>query len=195
MIIVLKPGTRPAQIEEVLAALEELGLRGRALTGPEKTVVHVVAGPATTAARLLKMDRVQAIVRTSGPRIRREGRRFYPYHFLNWGAAGLVVLGVLVFLAGWFPPGLGAPIDVRRPATDLQVPWYLRAPAAYLDLFPERLAWAGALSLCLLVACVVLLPVLDRTRGEGIRRRWPVLAAGLLVVLAALILSLGEGSG
>lgn len=166
MIIVLRQGTSEAQTREVLAEAEQLGLRGVPLEVLEKPLIHVVAGPARRARKLLRLDAVEALVPTSGPRIRRRGRRFYPYHFINWSAATMLTLGVLVVLAGYFPPGVGRPIATEGPPAGLQPPWFLHGLRVYLGLFPARLAWLGWTTTAISAVLILILPWLEGVRGR-----------------------------
>jgi quinol-cytochrome oxidoreductase complex cytochrome b subunit len=190
MIVVLKRGSTDAQIAEVVARLEEIGLGTRVVRRTDKPLIHVVSGATTLAKPVLKMERVQALVRTRGPRIRREGRRFFPFHFINACIACLLVLGALTMLAGFFPPGLGDRVDVRVTPVATAPTWYLRALSAFIDLFPPRLAWLPLPLVGLTWLAIVFLPVLDRSQANGFRSRLPVVAIGLFLLAAAIALSL-----
>jgi quinol-cytochrome oxidoreductase complex cytochrome b subunit len=194
VIVVLEHGTSAEELGRVLARMEELGLAGRALEAGPQPLIHVTRGPTRRARRLLAERRVLAIVPTSGPRVRREGRRFYPYHSLNAGAAGLVLLGCLVALAGFLPPGVGSALAPGAALPRPEWPWYLAPLRGLLALAPARPAWIGPSLLVALGALVLALPVLDRTRGEGARERWPVLAAGLALLAALVALGMTGGT-
>ena len=186
MILVLREGASEADRAKILADLRGIGLEGRALLNGPRTLVHVIKGPTRSVRRLLGNEVIEALIPTSGPRIRRYGRRFYPYHLIGWAAGSFLAVGVLVFLAGYLPPGVGLSIDPDRPAESLAPPWYLRALDRYLELVPPGLGW---LLLALLALALFLLPVLDRANGRGARDRWPVLLLGLLVILGVVALS------
>lgn len=189
MIIVLESGTNEAQKTEILAELEKRGLRGRVLEGPVRPVIHVIEGSTRQARKLLGLERVEALVATSGPRIRREGRRFYPYHFIGWCAAGLILLGILVTLAGFLPPGLGAELDPRAPRPDLVAPWFLCAPVALLRFLPGMLGWVVLAAAFVLLLCV---PLLDRAREAAPRPSALRVAIVVAVVAGWLLLTLTE---
>jgi len=193
MILVLESGSTEAQIEEVRQLLVERGLEVRVLTAAGKPVIHVLAGDTRRARKLLKHERVEALVPTSGPRVRREGRRFWPYHFIRWSALSVAMVGALVLMAGQLPPGIGGPVDPRVPPTDLDQPWYMRFSLDFVGLFPESLAWAGWLLLALLAAAFFALPLLDRSTGSSRTRRVLIGLAG--VVLVALWLYAGFQGG
>jgi hypothetical protein len=165
MILVLRAGTSAAELAEVLALLERHGMRGQALQANERTLVHIVSGSTRRARRLRKLEQVEALVPTSGPRVRAQGRRFYPYHFVNWSAVVVLLLGLLVLLAGQYPPGIGAEIDAEHPPQEVTEPWFWRAPLAFVASFPAALAWLGWLLLLLLAALIFCLPLLHRSRG------------------------------
>ncbi|MBK8180936.1 MAG: hypothetical protein IPK67_18995 [Planctomycetes bacterium] len=178
MIIVLKRGTEPDQIAEVLREAQRRGLQCRALVAADKPVLHVLSGNTRRARKLLKLERVQALVATSGPRVRVEGRRFFPYHFLNWSSAALMLIATLVLLAGQFPPGVGeapgtlagqaAPgADVAGSAgAPIVLPWYV----AWLPgILGSGSPGAAALLFAGLLLLLLALPTLDRRliRGKG----------------------------
>lgn len=187
MILVLRPGVSAGEVAEVLQELEERGCSGRALTLDTNPVVHVTSGRVRRARALRSLEQVIEVVPTSGPRVRREGWRFFPYHFVNWSAFGVALLGVLVFLAGLFPTGIGLEVDyARAPESGLQ-PWYLRPPLAFVQLFPRSLEGFGWLLFVGLALALFSLPLLDRSRsgmaaGRGVR----LVFALVLVMLVGL---------
>ena len=190
MIPVLKPGIEPEELAEVLRQLEKHGIEGRVLRGGRKPLVHLVAGPTRSARALLKLEQVEALVPTSGPRVRRSGRRFYPYHFVNLAALCLLVTGVLVLLAGHLPPGLGDAIDPQHPPAQVAWPWYVRAPLGFVACFPSHSAWLGWLCLYALGLVALLLPVIDRSPASA-PARWPKLL-GALVILGWVWMTFGS---
>ena len=192
MIVVLRPGCTEAEVNEVLRALEDRGCTGRAVTTGSGTVVHLVAGRPRRARRVRRFDQVLEIVPTSGPRVRREGWRWFPFHFVNWSGFGVVLLGALVFLAGMFPTGIGDVVDYSHPPDTVAQPWYLRAPLAFVHLFPRSLFWLGWLLLMVLALIVLFLPFLDRSRLEERSGRWLRIGTALLVV-SAVVLTAWQG--
>lgn len=189
MILVLKPGVDDEELAEVLRELEKRGIESRVLRGGTKPLVHLVSGPTRRARRLLKLEQVEALVPTSGPRVRSFGRRFYPYHFMHLSAACLLLAGLLVLLAGNFPPGLGDAIDPQHAPENLGYPWYVRAPLSFVALFPLSSAWLGWLCLYALGLVALLLPVLERS-SDGAPARWPKLL-GALVLLGWIYMTFG----
>jgi len=190
VIVVLRRGSTEAEILEVERAMEGRGLSGRRLQLGEQPAVHVVSGPTRQARRLLRLEQVEGLVPTSGPRLRVEGRRFYPYHFVVQSAACIVLFGALVMLAGFLPSGMGGPIDPRTAPEAISDPWFARAPLAFVALFPPGSAWLAWLLLLAAGAGVLLLPVLDRGRGRG---RGAVIAAAILFAVAWAWLTFAGG--
>lgn len=190
MILVLERGAKPEQVEEVARVLRARGLEVRTLRAGGKPVLHVTEGPARRARKALKHDAVEGLVATDGPRIRREGHRFFPYHLLQWAAIWILVVAVIVALAGQLPPGVGRGIDLQNPPAEQHVPWYARAPMAFLALFPDSLAWLAWTVMLGALALFFALPRLDRSRDGSLGSRLPVLGAvaGFVVVLAWLAL-------
>lgn len=187
MILVLDPAAGEREVRAVLARLEALGLAGRVVRLGERPFVHVTDGPTSRAKHLLAEGLVQAIVPTSGPRVRREGRRFHPYHSLRIGAGLTLLVGGLFVLAGAFPHGVGAvPLPGQPPAALDAWPWYLRPFRAVTAMLPAEPAWLGPLVLVLLVLGVLALPLLDRSRGSGPAARAPVWLLGLVLVALAV---------
>jgi hypothetical protein len=192
MIIVLRADATDEQRDAVVSELEGLGLGVRAMRGGGKHLIHLVSGPTRRARRVLGSHAVEALVPTSGPRLRSVGHRIYPYHFIRWCAAGIVIFGLAVLLAGQLPPGTGREIQLDHPPDALAWPWYLHAPRALVLSFAPEQRWMGWGLLLLLLIVTFLLPVLDRTRGEGLRHRWPFVGAGLAALAVAVYLSLAE---
>jgi hypothetical protein len=189
MILVLKPGIDAEELDEVLRELSARGIESRVLRGGPKPLVHLLSGPTRRARALLKLEQVEALVPTSGPRVRSSGRRFYPYHFVHLSAACLLLAGLLVLLAGHCPPGLGDAIDPQHPPAQLAYPWYVRAPLAFVALFPQSSAWLGWLCLYALGLGALLLPSLAGSSGKE-SARWPRLV-GALVLGGWLYLTFG----
>ena len=154
----------------------------------------------TRFCRCSSAGSIEGLVATSGPRVRIEGRRFYPYYFVNLSAGFVVMLGLLVLLAGQLPSGIGAAIDAQHPPAEVPDPWYARAPMALVSLLPSDRAWIGWLLVLVLAVAAFFIPVLDRSpgtdsfKGLSARGRWPVLLAGSLLAVLWLWLTLVESA-
>jgi len=191
VILVLQHSATEEQLAEILEEVEHAGLQGRLLRSDDTPLIHIVSGPTRRARRLLRLEQVQALLPTSGPRVRRFGRRFYPYHFIRWCAACIALLGLLVFFAGYLPPGTGVEIDTRGAPAGLAMTWYAEGTLAILDTFSPERTWVGWLLLLGASALVFLLPVIDRTKGERRVERWVVLGASVAFVAAVTYFAMG----
>lgn len=68
MLIVMKPGATPEQIEEVVARVSNLGLQGRALPGAQRTAVAVTGNKGAVRPDLFaSLKGVKEVVRISAP--------------------------------------------------------------------------------------------------------------------------------
>lgn len=190
-MIVFERGAKPDQVQAVEEELRAQGVETRCVRAAGKPVLHVLGGRMSRPGKILAHDAVEGIVATSGPRIRREGHRFYPYHALQWFAVGIVVVAVLVLLAGQLPPGIGRAIDLQTPPSQVIVPWYGRAATGFLALFPHSLSWLAWTVMVAVLALFVALPRLDRT---GERSRFVVIGAVVALLVAIGWLALGGGA-
>lgn len=188
MILVTESVTTDAELQAILDRLSGLGMSAQVLRIGTRPLVHVTSGHTRRARALLTHDRVRALIPTSGPRVRREGRRFYPYHALRTGAGGLLLLGLLVALAGFLARGVGAAPVPGVPLPPAEWPWYAAPLRGLLGLFRGSPAWLGPTTALILALLVVALPFVDRSRGEGLRARAPFLVIGLAFVLGIVAL-------
>lgn len=191
MIIILERGARPEQVQEVVELLRSEGLEVRCVRAAGKPALHVLGGETRRARKALAHDCVEGVLATSGPRIRREGHRFYPHHALHWFAIWMVVVAVLVLLAGQLPPGVGRAIDLQTVPAHIEVPWYGRAATGFLGLFPQSASWAAWTFLWCVLALFVALPRFDR-RVEA--SRGPVLGAVAVLIAIVAWLALGAAA-
>jgi len=192
MIVLLREGASPEDLQQVLDVLHELGLEGTGLPAGGRLSVHVRTRPAWSARRLRELPQVAALLSCRSPRAAREGIPFFPYHFISWTVLLLMVLSGLTLLAGFFPPGLGHPGDpLAIPPGPGTVAWYFRPITSFLDLFPEGWQSLGSVLLLLIFALFFFLPSLDRTRGPALRQRLPIVLVGLLILFVGLLFSLG----
>jgi len=192
VIVLLERGAGDEEVRAVLARMQSLGLAGTPLVAGSQRLIHVTSGRTRRARHLLPEPAVRAILPTSGPRVRREGRRFYPFHALCTSAAGLALIGALVLLAGFFPPGVSETLALGQPPPPPQWPWYLAPLRGLLELAPERPAWIGPSFLVLLGTLVLALPLLDGSSGA--RPRGPVRVLGMLALVALLVLGFVGGA-
>ena len=94
---------------------------------------------------------------------------------------------LIMFLAALFPPSLNRAADpLSGPDPGIQALWVLK-PALMLEkLFSSRVI--TSLTITLLCLAFILLPVLDRTGSQHIRKRL-LLAIPFLILIAWLVFS------
>ena len=92
----------------------------------------------------------------------------------------------VVIMAGFFPPGVGEDMDPLKVAQVTSIPWYLRAPHAFVARGPIGTALLGLLYLVL-----YFLPRLDRSTGVEPRSRVVVLLGAFVLLASFVSLSLG----
>lgn len=65
MIVVLRPGTSPEDVQEVRTELEQFGIESRVVQGGGKPLLHLFSGPTRKARKVLKFEQVEGLVATS----------------------------------------------------------------------------------------------------------------------------------
>lgn len=184
MIVLLSPGLGQAQAAAVLARAAELGLelvpldagKGRAfeVVGPRRGEALGLRGVPGVAEILTRRTALTG------------GEPLWPHLALRVGALTLGLLGLLVLLAAFFPPGLGEAAG-GEPAVGAPVEWFLRLPALLVGFDSLGAAFLAPLFWLLLAAW----PFLDRldpqsAAGKALcAGRWLV-AVGLLLTVAWL---------
>lgn len=103
-------------------------------------------------------------------------------HILGWGLLVVAIASILALVVG---APLGAVID---PGEEKTKPLWM-----FLPLYPfedwfgiKALLWVPAVGLTILAA----IPFIDRFRSSSLRLRWPLLAAGAVVLLAFVALAI-----
>ena len=195
MIVVLRRGATEAEIAEVEREMADQGLGARRILAGNQPALHVIGGESRRARRLMRLEQVEGLVPTSGPRIRRVGRRFYPYHFVLVAAIWVLLTGALVVLAGFLPPGMGDPIAAHAAPDRIVDPWYARATVEFVSRFRPEFAWLGWVLFLGTCAAVLCLPVIDRgERASGPARIVAILVAVVLALAWAWLTFLGDGA-
>jgi len=100
------------------------------------------------------------------------GPRF-PVHIFNEMISAMLVLGMMVVLAGYFPGGLQAPADPFKTPAGAKPEWYFMALYELLRVIPDtvfghRLFWLGNKAVIVILVglgllAVMLVPWLDRS--------------------------------
>lgn len=108
----------------------------------------------------------------------------FSQHLVNLSGYGLILLGVITILAVLLPPELG-PIPVEG-IEATKPPWL------FLGIFSienwiglQGLIWASVL----LALGLVAVPIIDRAATNNIKQRKPIVGAGILIVIFALVLT------
>jgi cytochrome b6 len=119
----------------------------------------------------------------------RVGRRipFLPDFLINLSMAILVIIGLLLIGAVFFPREILDPVDLLSPLVGVKPRWYL-LPLYELSrhVSGRRVALIGVIFFLFL--CLV--PVLDRSSKEGFRRRVPVWLLGAITITGWCLLGL-----
>jgi quinol-cytochrome oxidoreductase complex cytochrome b subunit len=187
MILLMRKGSTGAQAGAVLRKLEASGLKARVLRGSGRPLIHVLSKDAELSGDILRSDGLETILWPGG---RRAMRPFYPYHFINWCIAALLLLCALALLAAFLPPGLGPQADLERPPRSLEPPWFFRGLDQFLSMFPPGLSWLGTAAAILFWVVLFLLPGIDRSSERFVWQHRGILALGLAAVAFFVWLSL-----
>lgn len=117
------------------------------------------------------------------PKERQSGR--YSEHLKKMAGYGLILFAMAGILGVLFPPGIGAIADPGQEIT--KPPWMFYWLYAFEDPFGVKGILYGAI---LFFGLLVLVPFVDRSTWRSPRRRRSMIAAGVIVVLAMIALSI-----
>lgn len=126
-----------------------------------------------------------------------KGPVFIPTHILNEAIVAIVVMGIIIILAGYFPFGLGSPADPFKTPEHIKPEWYFLPVYQLLKLIPEKLlglrnaSWAMIITFILFLV-LMFLPWIDRSNPEVRHplKRPLVTIVGVVVIVAAIALML-----
>lgn len=122
--------------------------------------------------------------------LKSQGKSFYPYSVFKDVVMGLLVVGILFFLAIHFGADLEDPADPTDSSYNPRPEWYFLFLFQGLKLFPGSLEPIAAVVLPgILVAILFLIPFLDRGEKRHPLARPFWMAGGLLLGGAVLLLS------
>lgn len=127
-----------------------------------------------------------------------KGPRFWPNHIFSELASAVVFMGLIVFLAGFFPHGLQEPADPFVTPEHVKPEWYFLALYQILKLVPRELMgiqdfnkpatliFAGVFTLALMA-----LPWIDRTPPDAQHplKRLPIVIVFVVCLIAFIGLS------
>jgi quinol-cytochrome oxidoreductase complex cytochrome b subunit len=106
-----------------------------------------------------------------------DGLPFFPYHMLRQLVVALALVGVLVTLAAFWPRPFADPADPFTVPADLRP---LGIPATILVGAGKLPFGLGLVGLPVLLFLMAILPLVDRSKGEGIVRRPLALTISIL---------------
>ncbi len=114
---------------------------------------------------------------------------FFPYYFFEVVVIVLFTVEAVLLLAVLFPPSIGREIDLSAQFAP-RPEWYFLFLYQLTKYFPGRWTFVGAVLLPgLAFSAVLLAPFLDSSRERSLRKRRVPAAAGLLLLLAVVLLT------
>lgn len=117
------------------------------------------------------------------------GESFFPHTIAKDAIFALVVVGVIFALAIFLPVKLEPPADPTSTNYNPRPEWYFLFFFQFLKLFPGSLEAVVAVVIpTIVLAALILVPFLDRTRERRWSRRWPVTSVGLVAVFFLIAL-------
>lgn len=112
------------------------------------------------------------------------GAAKFRVHLYNLLILLVVMFGVLITLAVLAPAPFEHEADPFSTPPEARPPWYLLASHGMLEAFPAIVPrWGRALLLEAVLAAILLLPFIDRSRGRKMPERRGVIAIGLVVLV------------
>lgn len=128
------------------------------------------------------------------------GPRFWPNHLISEAAMAIWAMGIIVFLAGFWPKGLEPPSDPFVTPAHIKPEWYFLSLYQVLRLVPKTFLGIDGFNkpFTLLLSGVVMfallvLPWLDRTPPEAQhpRKRLKLVLVFMGCLVLAALLTLG----
>ncbi|MBS1253845.1 MAG: cytochrome b [Anaerolineales bacterium] len=111
---------------------------------------------------------------------------FFPHYLLDEVIAWYVMLGVIVVLASLFPAGLEEQADPFQTPAHIKPEWYFLAVYQELKIVPRTI---GVLTPMLGILLLLVLPFIDRNPHKTWRRRPIAVGLGVIVLVAAIVLT------
>lgn len=125
-----------------------------------------------------------------------EGEPFFPYHNMDQAIVILLLIGVLLFLATFFPAPMEPPADPFETPAHIKPEWYFLAAYQFLKIAEELEflgAWApkllGVALQGIIFALLLALPFVDRSPERNPARRPIVATLGVIGVISFAVLT------
>lgn len=185
-------GTIPWIGDEIVVLIRG-GTEVGALTLTRFYAAHVMLLPAVLIGltglhlMLVRKHHIAGPVRPSkGPRV-----AFYPYQFFKDAVVVLVGVGLVVYLAAAFPPGLEAMADPTGSDASPRPEWYYLGLYELLKIMPAGWEILATLVIPGLVSVgMILLPWLDKSPSRHPAMRTWVIIAGTFIILMIGLMTL-----
>jgi quinol-cytochrome oxidoreductase complex cytochrome b subunit len=154
-------------------------------------LLHTVLLPAVILLLYyLNFSSVRRIGLSALPGERDTGAGVFKVYLFNLTILAIFVLGGLVTLATLLPVSYGVPADPFSTPPGARPPWYLLAPHALMQLFPEIVPRVlRGLMVEAIVVVALLWPFLDRRPQHPGGRRRGYLLLGVATLIALLLLT------
>ncbi len=185
-------GTVPG-IGDGLVALVRGGEEVGSLTLTRFYAIHVMLLPGVLLALtgihlfLVRKHHIAGPVRPQkGPRV-----QFYPYQFFKDAVVVLVGVGIVVYLAAAFPPGLEGMADPTGTDFAPRPEWYYLGLYELLKIMPA--GWEVLATVVvpgIVTLGMILLPWLDRSKSRHPAMRTWVIVAGTFIILMIGLMTL-----
>lgn len=111
---------------------------------------------------------------------------FFPGHFLTEAVMAFAVLGLVFIAAGVWPKELGPPANTIMTPSRIVPEWYFLWLFGLLKIVPELL---GLLLTALLLAGVLLLPWLDRSKNNSLKVRLKIIMLTVFTLCLMVVLT------
>ena len=146
------------------------GLESDEITLTRFYMLHIIVIPlAMFILFYLHFATVRRVGLSTAPAHGEAGNKpLYPDHLLNLMTVLLLLFGVLLALAVWFPAHFEAPADPFSSPADIRPPWYLLPAYGVIELLP---AGVGGWVLFIGFSGLLLIPFVDRTAVRPARKR------------------------
>ena len=113
---------------------------------------------------------------------------FFPTFLFKEMVVALILFGIVIGLAWYFPAEMGDPADPSDSSFIPKPEWYFLPMYQFLKLFPGKIEVLGLFLQPLLLAVIFFLPFLDRNPERRPGKRKVAMILLTLLVIACIIL-------